>query len=329
MRPLVCALLLIFLIIPATVQGLVTYSDGTVIVDQPITDDLIVSGGVVRISAPVQSLIAAGGNVELNGPVEGDVIAAGGEVIINGDIGGKAVLAGGKVTVNGNISRNLIVYGGEVLIAPSSTIGKDASISGGTVVNKGHVAGVLHVSGKQVENLGTAGSTDIEIDKGEEWGLVFSFFKFAFGLGMLILGFILLTAAPKRFLGVAEDIRNSPLLDLAIGIAGLVAGLAILFLLMITIVGIPVAILITIFYVGAVLLSTLFVSMALGNMISNRIRWNLKNWQKYILGFVLLYASFLIPIAGTIVMLAAVSLGFGAILHAIFQKRTCILENYS
>ena len=111
MKHLLAAFIMLALIIPSSVQGLAFYSDGTVFIDQPIADDVIVSGGVVEINSPVQSLIAAGGTVEVNAPVEGDIIAAGGTVTLNGDTGGKAVLAGGTIRINGNISRNLLAYG--------------------------------------------------------------------------------------------------------------------------------------------------------------------------------------------------------------------------
>ena len=215
MRYMVAALIMLVLVVPGTVQGLVSFSDGSVVIDQPVADDLIVSGGSIEINSPVQSLVAAGGTIEVNAPVEGDVIAAGGTVTLNDDIGGKAVIAGGTIRINGNISRNLLAYGGDVAISPSSVIGRDASIGGGTVTNRGHVTGTLQASGQHVENTGFAGVSQVRIEEDNSLDAVAFLIALLFALGMLILGLILLRLGPGRFRAVAGRIQELSLIHIS------------------------------------------------------------------------------------------------------------------
>jgi len=326
MKYSVVAFIVLALVIPSSVQGLVTCSNGTVIIDQPVADDLIVSGGTVEINSPVQSLIAAGGIIEVNAPVEGDVIAAGGTVTLNGDTGGKAVIAGGTIIINGNISRNLVAYGGEVVISPSSTIGRDAAIAGGTVMNRGQVTGTLTASGQHVENTGFAGFSEIHVEDEDSLDILPSLLIFLSALGMLILGLILLHFCPGKFRAVPERIQRRPLLCVALGIGGLIGGVVVIVLLMITMVGIPVAILLLLGLLTGLLLSTLFVSQNIGDLICTWLHLEWKTWQRYILGFVLLFGSFMIPFAGPIIIILAIIIGFGGIVHTLYENRTHIIE---
>ena len=326
MRYVVAALVVLALVIPGTVQGLVTFSDGSVVIDQPVADDLIVSGASIEINSPVQSLIAAGGTIEINAPVEGDVIVAGGTVTLNDDIGGKAVIAGGTIRINGNISRNLLAYGGDVAISPSSVIGRDAYIGGGTITNGGHVTGTLQASGQHVENPGFAGVSRIEIEEEGSMDLLAFLVALLFVLGMLILGLVLLHLWPGRFRAVAGTIRKRPILSLALGICGLIGGVLVIVLLMITVVGVPVAVLLLLLLIAGLLLSTLFVSLDLGDLICSWLHLEWKEWQRYILGFVVLYGSFLIPIAGPIIITLATIVGFGGLAVEFYENRTYLIE---
>ncbi|RPJ49858.1 MAG: hypothetical protein EHJ95_08155, partial [Methanobacteriota archaeon] len=83
--------ILIVLLLAAPGFALEFRSGNEVIVNDPIDDDLVVSGGQVIIDAPVGSVIAAGGEVRVRAPVTGDVIAAGGLVVVDAEVGGKIV----------------------------------------------------------------------------------------------------------------------------------------------------------------------------------------------------------------------------------------------
>lgn len=324
-RGVILALILIMLI-PAGVSALATYNGGQVTIGQPVQDDVFASGGTIDVNAPVDSLIVAGGTINLNAPVKGDVIAAGGTINVNGDIGGKLVAAGGTINVNSGIGTNAVLAGGTVNIAQGATVGRDAMISGGQVSSAGNIAGNLTVRARTFENTGTAGHVDVELSEPRgEFSRIFTIFGIIFTIGMLILGLVLLHVAPRYFIAVEEEVRKSAIVKTVAGFFAIVVSLVVLVLISITIVLLPVALLLWMAFFAALLLSTLFVSLALGRFIALKVRWGAPPWQMFLLGFVILNLASRIPVAGIIVLVISVSLGFAAFFVTLYQNRDKIL----
>jgi hypothetical protein len=92
-------------------------------------------------------------------------------------------------------------------------------------------------------------------------------------------------------------------------------------LLAITIIGIPIALLLGMSLVGAILLASLFVSSAFGTAIARRAGWTMGSMGAFVMGFVLLHLVFLIPVAGIIIRIIVVSMGLGALLVAFHTHR--------
>ncbi len=312
---------LVLLLLPAGVSALATYSGGQVVIDEPVNDDLFVSGGMIEINAPVESVIAAGGTITINAPVSGDAIAAGGTITVNDRIGGKLVAAGGDITVNAEVGTNAVLTGGTVTIGNGATILRDAMISGGQVVNAGQVTGNLTVRAQTFDNRGTAGNIDVQLsDPGREFSHIFSIFGIIFTIGMLILGLVLLHFLPNRFLAVEEEVRTSPLVKTAAGFFGIIIAFILLVLVSITVVLLPLALIFWAAFFTGLLFSTLFVSLALGRIIARYLKWEAPSWQLFILGFIILNLVFRIPVAGIIVHAISVSLGTAAFFWTIYQN---------
>jgi hypothetical protein len=318
--------LVLIMLIPAGVSALATLNGGQVTIGQPVPDDVFASGGTIDVNAPVDSLIAAGGTINLNAPVKGDVIAAGGTINVNGDIGGKLVAAGGTINVNSGAGTNAVLAGGSVSIAEGATIGRDAMISGGQVSNAGNIAGNLTVRARSFENTGTAGHVDVELsDPGEEFSRILSIFGIVFTIGMLILGLVLLHVAPGHFMVVEEEVRKSAIIKTVAGFFAIIISLVVLVLISITIVMLPIALLLWMAFFAGLLLSTLFVSLALGRFLALHIKWEASPWQMFLVGFVILNVASRIPVAGIIILVISVSLGFAAFFSTLYQNREKIL----
>jgi len=318
--------LILFLLIPAGVSALATYNGGQVTIGQPVPDDVFASGGMIDVNAPVDSLIVAGGTVNVNAPVKGDVIAAGGTINVNGDIGGKLVAAGGTINVNSGIGTNAVLAGGTVNIAQGATVGRDALVSGGQVSSAGNIAGNLTVRARTFENTGTAGHVDVELsDPGKEFSRIISIFGIIFTIGMLILGLVLLHIAPGHFIAVEEEVRKSAIVKTVAGFLAIIVSLVVLILISITIVLLPIALLLWMAFFAGLLLSTLFVSLALGRFLAMKIRWEAPPWQMFLVGFIILNLASRIPVAGIIVLVISISLGFAAFFVTLYQKRDKIL----
>jgi hypothetical protein len=321
----ILVLLFIMLLIPAGVQALALYSDGTVMISQPVQDDVFASGGTIMVNARVSSLTAVGGTITINAPVDGDVIAAGGTVTINAPVGGKILVAGGTVEVNAAVGTNAVITGGMVTLTDAADIGKDALISGRTVSSAGDVRGTLTVSSQDFSNTGSAGQVDYTPNE-PDMGLrgLFRLFVVLWTIGMFILGLLLIYFIPKRFGVVENAIRTSPVIRTIIGFFAIIVLVIMLVLLSFTIVLLPLTLGSGMLFLLGIMLSTLFVASALGRMIAGYAKWEPKAWQAFTVGFVVLAILAVIPVIGFIVMVIAVSLGFGGILFAVWENRHAI-----
>ena len=238
MKKFLILVLLSVLVFPTGVSALVTYSGDSVIINDPVNDDIFATGSTIEVNAPVHSIVAAGGTITINAPVRGDVVAAGGTVTINNDVGGKVVAVGGSVDLAGNVSTNAVIQGGTVNIRKSATIGKDASISAGSVRNAGTVTGTLSVQSPSVENTGSAGTFDLKSDhsRGKLSLWFIPLVAFLLIIGWFIVGILLIRIMPVRFLQVESEVRTGTVVRCVAGFAGIIIAFVAFVLLAITIV---------------------------------------------------------------------------------------------
>ena len=318
-------IILILLAIPLSVSALVTYSGTQVSIDEPVNDDVFVTGNMIEVNAPVQSIVAAGGTITINAPVKGDVVAAGGTVTINDDIGGKLVAVGGSIDLAGNVSTNAVLQGGRVNIRKSAVIGRDATITAGSVHNAGTVNGKLSVQSRDVENTGTAGTYEVKVDRSPGRFLwLFSLIALLLTIGWYILGLLMIRFVPVRFLQVESEVRINTLVKFAIGFAAMIISVIAFVLLAITIILLPLAIILGVIVLISLMLANLFVASSLGRIIFGYMKWSGKEWQLYTVGFLVLCILSIIPVINILTFVIGLSLGFGAILYTIHNNREAI-----
>ncbi len=307
-------LILGLLLIPSGAQALTFLGGDQPRIDTPIPDDVIVSGGSVIVSAPVDSLTVAGGMVTVDAPVRGDIIAAGGTLIVNGDVGGKVLAAGGEIELNGNAT-NALVTGGAVRIGEDAVIERDAFITAGEVTNAGSVLRNLTVSSETFNNTGTAGNVTFE-EQGPETPLP-GLFSVLAAIGFLILGLLLIRTFPDLFAAVVRQVERNPVVLTVVGFVAIIVSAIVLLIVAVTIIGLPLALVGGLLFIVALMVSSLFVAYALGDVIASRTGWRPGRAWIFILGFVILQILIFIPLLGTIVQVVAVSLGYGGLLYAL------------
>ena len=313
------AILLISIIVLPSAQALQEFSGQVVSIDSPINDDVFAAGSVVNINAPVDSAVIAGGTLNINAPVKGDIFAAGGQVNINSDVGGKVVTAGGNVNLGGSIGTNLVAAGGNVDIFPGRAIGRDALISAGNVINAGKVSGNLTVYASNFQNNGSAGRVEFhrtETERARPSG-GFNFFGVLMAIGYLILGLIMLRYIPGLFTTLDKEIKTSSVIRTVIGLVSIVVSIIIIFIIAVTIVGLPIAVIMALLFTTSLLLTGIFVSFSLGRWVGGRMNLKYSDTILFVIGFVVLNILFLLPYIGGLIGLISMSLGYGAILYAV------------
>ncbi|MGN6708294.1 MAG: hypothetical protein ACTHKF_02985, partial [Candidatus Nitrosocosmicus sp.] len=151
-----------------------------------------------------------------------------------------------------------------------------------------------------------------------------------------ILGVILVKLLPTQFEIVRRAMEKSIIKNTVIGFLLIVVFVIIISLFAITIVGLPISAFGLLIFLIGLMLSTLFLSFAIGKMIIQLFKrsssnTNLNNIVSFLIGFIILNLLFVIPIpfVGQIAQIIAVSLGFGSIYYAIRKKESLITSSKS
>ena len=129
-----------------------------------IHDDLVVTGGSIRIDGTVEGdLVVAGASVRIDGHIEGDVFFSGSTLTIYGTVDGNVRGWGSVLDMHGKIGRNVLYLGGSVVLESDGEIGQDIFMAGGELTIGGHVKRNLDSHNAQVTIDGSVGQ-DMKVD---------------------------------------------------------------------------------------------------------------------------------------------------------------------
>jgi cytoskeletal protein CcmA (bactofilin family) len=317
----------------------------TITQDAPITNDLVVAGGTVTLNGDVTgSLIAAGGDVTIrssvhntmrvaggtviiSGKIDRDVLVAGGDVRVTKDasISGDLIIAGGQLRVEGPVQGKIIANGGEVNInstvggnvegtMETLTLGSNARIGGDLSYHAPEEAKIA--SGAYIE--GRRDFQQVEKRKDTKRGInavisAGSVYKLATDI---IASFLFVLFLPLLIKRVLEQIKASPAASAGLGFLVLFfMPLACLFLLVL----LPWLGIAGFLFYGIVLIVSIFLAkVATGWWIMHW--WEKRNNRKYILnwkaaivGPLVFFILFLIPIAGWLAAFIIYLVALGAL----------------
>ena len=296
--------------------------------------DTVRFGGTVEVSQPTDgSLNAAGGQVLVQAPVEGSLRAAGGQIVVGPDaaIAGDAMLAGGDVTVKGAIQGNLHAAGGEVTL--DGPVGGDAFVGSGslTLGPNARIEGKLEFRGSKLTRDPAAQVVGGLVhaptrSHRQEWkagdrsspGWLWS-------LGLVALAALVAGALPGPSQRLAQELRERPWMTTLLGFLALTAIPVGAVLLVITIIGIPIAFLAMILYAALLMVGYVWLAVVLGGLMLDRFKAEtaaVTAWRigAAALAMVVLALAVRVPFVGGFITLAAVAVGVGMIVAAVLRK---------
>ena len=328
-------------------EGGNTYAMGAnVRIAAPVTGDLLAAGGRISVGQEVGADAAiVGGAIELRAPVRQDVRAAGGTVNIESDIDGELVAAGGTITLTNtaNIARSALLSGGQVIV--EGRIGKGAKIYAGTIHISGQIDGNTRLYGNEIKllpgakiigDLSYASPNALSQDQTaqvsgkitrektpEGWQSratgksSFPWFHLLFILSMLTAGALLYFLFPNAVSGAEEVIKEHPAKSFLVGLALLFTIPPAAILLMITIIGIPVAFILLLLYPLCLLLGYLAAAFFIGRKISTAMKQpaTLSTGRRILfllLALVILAIVGMLPFIGGLIVFCVLVTGLGA-----------------
>jgi len=307
------------------VKGDLVATGGEVSIGGAIGDDLYAAGGSVRFDAIVNgNARVAGGDINV-GPatiVAGGVSLTGGQVAFEGVAQEYLQASGGSVRLDGEVVGDAEVRAKELLIGPDARIGgrlvyhgpsaptvpEGAVISGGVEFHEQDAGRFFHEVSPEVRDAATGLGT------------------FLWFLGVFVAGALFVLLLPGFTSEAAAAIGRKPLPSLGLGLAILLCVPFVAVVLLITIIGIPVALLLMSLYLLVLFLgwvtAALFVAQR-GLAAFRPGRPVTRGWQllALLLGLVVLWLLRQIPFLGGWIGFVALLAGIGALTWRAFNGR--------
>lgn len=322
-------------------------------IDGDVQGDVIIVGNSLTINGKVSGdVIAAADKITINGPVAGNVRVAGGEVVINNTVGknvnifaGKATLSkqalvswslsffAGDIEINSPVGGNIYGFGGKVVI--NNTVGTDVTLTldelgevtlmpeaviSGNFSYRGEKNAVIQtgavINGDTVHKLV---STDIfKARKFLSQAWIYS--KIIGLFALLLVGTIIISLFRKKTEAIAQTFEQNPAPKFLWGFLLLIATPLAAFILTLTIIGIPLALMLMAGYIFLLYISKIFIGLIIGQKIL-RIKKKVPLIWTMMLGVFLFFILINIPYVGWIFSLIGTIWFLGTIWQIIFPKK--------
>lgn len=304
-----------------------------------------VSGGLVEIgpNQTVDSLQAAGATVVIEGTVDGDAQVFASDIQVPGTITGDLQAFSASTSIDGIIGGDVEAFSGTVRTGAGSSIGGDLSAFGSTIDLAGavngssglfgsvvtlqetsHLRGNLTYAAETFRNRGQIdGAVHEEEQRSEGTGSLDLLDEIA-GLGAeLFLGAVLLLIAGRFTRESVETAGDRWAWRALLGFAFLAVTPFVLVLLVITIIGIPAALIGLLLYGGVIMLGSVIGALLIGRTVIDR--FGLESmYAALVTGLVLMLVLGELPWIGGLISLGVLFAGIGGLLtvtHDRWQRR--------
>jgi len=334
-----------------TIDGNLYVASNNITIDGEIKGDLIAAANTITINGRLEGdLIAAAKNITVNGEINGNVRLAGNSANLNGaiarnvnfignylsidknaKIGWDITSAAANTAVSGLIGGNLYAHGNNLIL--SGKIGKNLNFEGDkspiiTLSPEAVIGGNLNypekarLTAKEGSSVSGKITAEKQIpDKNKNNYLLILIYKI---LAAIVIGLSIIWPGKNIILSLGKIVKKQPLSSLAWGLSIFLALPAISFILIFTVIGLPLAVLTVFLWLAGLYLSKIILAVILGKEISKLFYKN-KNKERnlflpLVIGVLILWPLFSIPSVGWIIAIIAACLGFGAALINLKNK---------
>lgn len=316
--------------ISGTVNGDVIAAGGMLEITGEIKDDVRIAGGNINIQGASigDSLTVAGGNVnvEEGSTVGGGMLFGAGSININTDVTRGVMGGGGSVKIDGSVGKDVYVGAEQLTLGPNADVAGDLTYS---AEKEARLLKTATVSGRVRHILPSQKKVTAEITKPELAETVGKKFKFGLKLwsylSALVVGGLVLYLFRKPSQQIVSSLEKNWLANLGWGFILIIIALPAFIMLMITGIGLPLAVILGLLFVIDLYLSKLVVGMALGRKLESFLpKQKISVYLSFALGLAFYYLLSSLPILGGFVKLMALLLGLGALFS---YKKSQLLKN--
>ncbi|MCK5289739.1 MAG: hypothetical protein KAJ56_02235 [Candidatus Aenigmarchaeota archaeon] len=313
------------------IKGDVIALGSTVITDGEIDGDIIVLGQDINLKGKINDdIYALGGHIDIDGPNPDNGIVVGSIIIIDRDTEFKRDVrfAGESINIDGTIGRDVniagqtvtvtgIIGGNATIKSESLTIQESSAINGSLNYTSPKEADIKNIDSIKGDIVYTKKieikKTYIESIKSSIWSI----------LSLFLIGLLIIYIMPGFIERTEKTIRTRTLKSMLFGFIGLIIIPIVAFIMIFTLIGIPLSLIIFALYIIGLYISTIFVGIALGQKILNRTNKKKAGILSLLIGLIALNLIFILPYIGGLAKIISLVLGFGALIIADFE----ILKN--
>lgn len=337
----------------APVTGDIVAAAGKIHLNDSLWGDALLAGGELFVNAYVLDDIRAfGGTIHISADVGGDVLIFGGTVKIdqNSEVEGDVIVFGGELEVLGNIKGSLRSFGGSINF--SGSVQEDAVFKAGDVYLNGSVAGKTSIAAEdidlgesasftgrvrywtpdgQADFAGAATDAVYDEDLGEgyedsEWtGIGFFGFLFYSLFASLLLAILLVFGFGQYFAQGSQYLKDDFAKSFGLGVLYVILLPVLVFLLMLTLIGIPLGILTLVLYGFSLIFAPAITAVLITYYLNKRYSKNWNRWFTVLISggvFLLLSLLMMIPFVGWLIGIVVIGAAFGALVLATFKARS-------
>jgi len=311
-----------------------------VVVRGEVRGDLLIVGGNVRLESHVTGNIRGlAGNLELTSTVGRNVLLAGGTVVIapSAHILGHLTVAAGSLELRGAIDEGIRAVAGQATLASSLNgpvelwLERQATliVEGSAIVGDQfiyHASRKANISQRAKFNQAPIWKP-LEISRRHAYSRGWWLGQLGSLFGALVLGMIVTNLWPKKLQAISNEALVKPWPSLGWGLAWALGAPLVSLILLVTIIGIPIAIAVLALFILGIVTSQVLAGAIVAQAIFSRLRFKggvkLPLVVSVGLGIVIFRLLGLLPWLGGIWLVLGAVLGWGAII--IIQRKEVFL----
>jgi hypothetical protein len=302
------------------IEGDIICGAQTININGEVGGSIRTAGNTININNKVGRGIQALGasiNVGKNASVGSDMFLAGASGLIQGKIGGDLHGAGASIIIDGEIAKNVRLRLDEGTGNKNNSEGPlkitDNAKIGGSVTYTSALAG--SISNKATIANGAYHNLP-KINHAKQMSFVAWFWKMLYSVfSALVIGLVLISLWPKQILSITENMLSKAGSSIGWGTIVLLLSPIVCLLLALTFIGLPLAFLIVIIWVIAIVISKVIVGILIGQIVLEKFWPKQKNsliWAM-IVGIIIVKFIFAIPLIGWMMALIAIFWGLGGL----------------
>jgi hypothetical protein len=317
-----------------------------VAIDGVINGDVFIGAETVKITGVVNGNLHVGAStVDLDGTVKGNVYSGAQNIFIrnskiNGSliggaatfsidkdsiVGGSLIVGAGNISIDSQVKRSVYAGAGSLTIGNNTKITKDLYYGSSNEQNSVNISSNAKVLGNTYKHEVDTKKAKVDSETSKkQLASMFSGLKVVSTamsfVGALIVGFIYSKFFQKNLLESSKLVSSSFWKSMGVGFLITISFVPAVIILLITVIGIPIAGLAVLMLMLYSYLTKIVVGFAVGIWISQKFKWNLSQYIVFVLGLFVIYLLKMIPVVGSLSGLVIFWVGLGALALQTFSK---------